>query len=46
MELAQSTHLASEVAPYAYDPARADALRPILSDILKSLADLAPDLRG
>jgi N-formylglutamate deformylase len=46
MELAQSTHLASEVAPYAYDPARADALRPILSDILISLADLAPDLRG
>ena len=46
MELAQSTHLASELAPYAYDPARADALRPVLSDILHSLADLAPDLRG
>jgi N-formylglutamate deformylase len=46
MELAQSTHLASEAAPYAYDPARADALRPILSEILLSLADLAPDLRG
>ena len=46
MELAQSTHLASETAPYAYDPARADALRPILSDILQTLADLAPDLRG
>lgn len=46
MELAQSTHLSSEAAPYAYDPARADALRPILSDILHSLADLAPDLRG
>lgn len=46
MELAQSTHLSSEAAPYAYDPARADALRPILSEILHSLADLAPDLRG
>ena len=46
MELAQSTHLASEVAPYAYDPARADALRPVLSEILHSLANLAPDLRG
>lgn len=46
MELAQSTHLASEVAPYAYDPARADALRPVLADILHRLADLAPKLRG
>jgi N-formylglutamate deformylase len=46
IELAQSTHLASEAAPYAYDPARADALRPVLSSILHSLADLAPDLRG
>lgn len=46
MELAQSTHLANEFAPYAYDPARADALRPVLSDILHSLAALALDLRG
>lgn len=46
MELAQSTHLASEVAPYAYDPARADALRPALAAILHRLADLAPKLRS
>ncbi|MFN3276566.1 MAG: N-formylglutamate deformylase [Paracoccus sp. (in: a-proteobacteria)] len=46
MELAQSTHLASEVAPYAYDPVRADALRPVLAAILHRLADLAPKLRS
>lgn len=46
MELAQSTHLASECPPFAYDPARAEAIRPVLADILHKLAALAPDLRG
>jgi N-formylglutamate deformylase len=46
MELAQSTHLASESAPYAYDPAHAAPLRAVLADILHALAALAPDLRG
>jgi formiminoglutamase len=37
MELAQSTHLAIEAPPFAYDAQKADALRPILSDILARL---------
>ena len=45
MELAQSSHLASEAPPFAYDPARADRLRPVLARILATLAALAPDLR-
>jgi formiminoglutamase len=45
MELAQSTHLAQEVPPFAYAENRAARLRPILSEILHSLADLAPSLR-
>lgn len=46
MELAQSTHLATESPPFAYDEAKAAALRPVLARILRTLADLAPDLRG
>ncbi len=46
MELAQSTHLGSEAPPFAYDPARADRLRPVLARLLTTLAALAPDIRG
>lgn len=46
MELAQSTHLADETAGWAYDPARADRLRPHLRAILQTLAELAPSLRS
>tara|TARA_R110002020_G_scaffold13069_2_gene47250 strand:- start:2701 stop:3501 length:801 start_codon:yes stop_codon:yes gene_type:complete len=44
MELAQSTHLATEVLPFAYDPEKAERLRLHLKTILTSLADLAPSL--
>jgi formiminoglutamase len=46
MELAQSTHLATESAPYAYDEGKAARLRPVLTEILETLAALAPSLRG
>ncbi|URK16029.1 N-formylglutamate deformylase [Thalassospira sp. GO-4] len=46
MELAQSTYLSAEEAPWAYDQSRAAKLRTHLTDILKTLADLAPSLRG
>ena len=46
MELAQSTHLADETAGWAYDPAKADRLRPHLRAILETLAELAPSLRS
>lgn len=46
MELAQSTYLATEAPPFAYDPARGDALREILQAILEALVTLAPSLRG
>jgi N-formylglutamate deformylase len=45
MELAQSTHLMTESAPFAYDAAKAARLRPILSAILHDLAVLAPTLK-
>lgn len=45
MELAQSTHLAQELPPFAYDEDKAARLRPYLAEILQSLADLAPSLR-
>jgi len=44
MELAQSTHLQTETPPFAYDDDKAAVLRPVLSDILHQLADLAPSL--
>ena len=46
MELAQSTYLSTEAPPWAFDRAKAAALRPVLSDILHALARLAPTLRG
>lgn len=46
MELAQATHLAQEAPPFDYDPQRAASLRLHLADILTTLADLAPNLRG
>lgn len=46
MELAQSTYLARDSAPWTYDPARADPLRTHLTEILTRLADLAPSLGG
>jgi N-formylglutamate deformylase len=44
MELAQSTHLASESPPFAYDNARAGKLRPHLREILETIAAIAPTL--
>ena len=46
MELAQSTHLATETPPFAWSDAKAAHLRPVLSAILHRLADLAPSLRS
>ncbi len=46
MELAQATHLAQEEPPFAYDPVKADRLRPHLRAILETLDSLAPKLRG
>lgn len=46
MELSQSTYLTSQSAPFAYDPAKAGRLRPILAEILQTLAAMAPNLRG
>lgn len=46
MELAQSTYLSSEVAPWAYDTTKAARLRPYLTQILTQLAELAPTLKG
>ena len=46
MELAQSTHLATEALPFAYDAEKAAPMRETLKHILATLADLAPDLKG
>ena len=46
MELAQSTHLATEALPFDYDVAKADRLRVHLRAILAALAAAAPILRG
>lgn len=45
MELAQSTYLATEAAPFASDPAKAAAIRPHLKTILERIASIADDLR-
>jgi N-formylglutamate deformylase len=45
MELAQSTHLATEAPPFAYDAAKAERLRVHLKDILERLAEIAPSLK-
>lgn len=41
MELAQSTYLKSETAPFDYDPEKADCLRITLRAVLKALTDQA-----
>lgn len=41
MELAQSTHLASEAPPFTYDEEKAARLRAVLGTILANLEDLA-----
>ncbi|WP_299930416.1 N-formylglutamate deformylase [uncultured Pelagimonas sp.] len=46
LELAQSTYLSAETPPWTYDPDKAGALREQLSQILQTLADLAPTLKG
>lgn len=46
MELAQSTYLTHERAPWSYDQTKARQLRPHLTSILTALADLAPSLGG
>ncbi|HCP82354.1 MAG TPA: N-formylglutamate deformylase [Octadecabacter sp.] len=46
MELAQSTYLTHEEAPWTYDQGKADRLRPHLKHILTALAELAPFLGG
>lgn len=46
MELAQSTYLSTEAAPWTYDTASAERLRPYLNSILTDLASLAPTLKG
>jgi formiminoglutamase len=42
MELAQITHLARETPPFAFDDAKATALRRVLSQILVRLEAIAP----
>ncbi|MCC5983894.1 MAG: N-formylglutamate amidohydrolase, partial [Rhodobacteraceae bacterium] len=46
MELAQSTHLVAEAPPFDLCPDKAGRLRPVLAEILQTLAELAPKLRG
>ncbi|MCX7567401.1 N-formylglutamate deformylase [Sulfitobacter sp. F26169L] len=46
MELAQSTYLTTESAPWTYDEDKAARVRPHLTDILTKLAALAPTLKG
>lgn len=46
MELAQSTYLANEGPPFAYDPVKSARLRPVLAEILQTLASMAQSLRG
>ena len=46
MELAQKTHLATELSPFAYDEAKADALRHHLAAILRALETWANENGG
>lgn len=46
MELAQSTYLTDEAAPWTYDTAKADRLRAHLQTILTDLANWAPQTGG
>ena len=43
---ARAAYLASEAAPFAFSPARAARIRPVVADALARLAALAPDLKG
>jgi N-formylglutamate deformylase len=45
MELAQSTHLATEAPPFAYDETKADKLRAHLASILSRIEQIALDLK-
>ena len=45
MELAQATHLASETLPFAYDEAKAEALRIVLKQILERIEGVALKLK-
>lgn len=46
MELAQSTYLSAETAPWTYDVEKSEHLRPHLSTILTTLGALAQTLKG
>jgi formiminoglutamase len=46
MELAQGTHLTSETPPFAFDPGKAERLRPHLRAVLETLETIALSLRG
>jgi N-formylglutamate deformylase len=46
MELAQSTYLEHERAPWTYSESKAAKLRPHLADILTTLANMAPHIRS
>ncbi|TNC10035.1 N-formylglutamate deformylase [Methylobacterium terricola] len=46
MELAQSSHLATEAPPFALDPAKAARLRPVLGAVLGRIAEVAGRLKG
>ena len=46
MELAQSTHLECEHPPFNYSEEKAACLRPVLAEILQSLAEKAPELQS
>jgi N-formylglutamate deformylase len=45
MEIAQSAYLTEEAPPWTYDEGKAQRLRPVLAQMLQTLADLAPQLR-
>lgn len=45
MELAQSSHLATETPPFAYDPGKAERLRIHLKTILQRIEQIAPGLK-
>lgn len=44
LELAQSTYLETETAPYSYDQAKAETLRKVLGAVLRALVAAAPGL--
>ncbi|WP_139976947.1 N-formylglutamate deformylase [Ochrobactrum sp. CGA5] len=46
MELAQSTHLATEAVPFAYDDTKADKLRVHLKILLQRLETIAAELKS